>query len=136
VKDDATKEQAREMYVVHQITVREISKRLAIAERTIYNWKKEGDWEKARADLTSAEKALDAELFELARTMSRGIRKDLEAGKKVEDGRYYAMGRLIESAEKARQYSKETPPPSDSPAMTPDQVKDTIVSTLERMLGL
>lgn len=136
MKDDITKDQAREMFIVHQITVREISKRLGLSERTVYNWKKEGEWERERSALTSAEQALDAELFELARTMSRGIRKDLEDGKTVDEGRYFAMGRLIESANKARQYSKDAPPQTDAPSMSPEQIQAQIVVSIERMLGL
>lgn len=136
MKDDATKEKAREMFIVHQITVREISKRTGISERTLYNWKKEGEWERERTALTSAEQALDVELFELARTMSRGIRKDLEDGEKVDEGRYFAMGRLIESANKAREYSKEAVPPSDRAPMSPEEVQAAIVATIEKALGL
>lgn len=137
MKDESLKARAEDLFVVHQLKGREVCTRLGISERTFYNWKKEGEWEKKRAAITSAEEAFHAELFELGKTMARGIRKDIEDGNEVDSSRYYALGRLIETAEKAKKYEKDAPPPSTSaPDLTPEERTQAQATAILKAFGL
>lgn len=108
-KRDELGEQARDLYVVHGMTLRAISQKLVVSERTLQTWKAEERWDESRASVTGSEAGFHAELFELGRVVARKIKDDLQNGKEL-DNRIYHLERIVSTAIKSREYEKETSP--------------------------
>lgn len=100
-------EQARDLYVVHGMTLRAISQKLGVSERTLQTWKAEERWDEARASITGSEAGFHAELFDLGRVVARKIKDDLQNGKEL-DNRIYHLERIVSTAIKSREYEKDT----------------------------
>ena len=100
-------EEAFNLYVHQQFTLREIAKRLPLGEKTLYRWKKEGQWEEKRAEILRKKMLLHEELYDFSRQLMESIRKDLEAGKKVDPGRMYAFARILPLIERVKRYEDE-----------------------------
>lgn len=103
------KEQARNLYVIHQLSLTDIAARLALSTRTLQNWKKDGDWERERSIACGSEGAFHSELFTMGEVLARQIRLDMEAGRTVAPERFTALDRIMTTAERSRKYEKETP---------------------------
>ena len=129
-------EQARDLYVTHCLTLKAISQKLVISERTLHTWKKEEGWDEARALLTGSEMGLHSELFELGRVVARKIREDLQNGKEL-DGRIYHLERIISTATKSREYEKDTqgPTPDADTKSVAERQKSTLAE-IRRVMGL
>lgn len=108
-KRDELGEQARDLYVVHGMTLRAISQKLVVSERTLQTWKAEERWDESRASITGSEAGFHAELFELGRVVARKIKDDLQNGKEL-DNRIYHLERIVSTAIKSREYEKDTVP--------------------------
>lgn len=96
--------EAERLYVVEQSTIAEIASRLRLAEKTVRNWKDEGDWEKKRLQLLKEKQRFDEELYVFARKLLENIRKDMENDVKVDPGRLYAFTRLLPLITKVKDY--------------------------------
>lgn len=127
---------AEDLYCVHQMTLAEISKRLGVAPRTLQNWKAAGNWEARRAALTSSESAFHGELFELGRVMARKIKDDLEKGEEVAPARYFSLGKIIETANKARDYEKQAIPPAPEDHRSPEERQAAYKDRIREIFGL
>lgn len=116
-------------------TIAEIATQLKLAEKTIRNWKAEGEWDRKRAALVKSQTSYHQEVYEFARLLLKSIRDDLENGVKVDPGRMYAWGRLNDSIMKVKKYEDEIGKENvddDKPrGMTPEQVAEA-----RKMLGL
>lgn len=96
--------EAERLYVIEQCTQAEISSRLRIHEKTVGNWKEEGDWESKRAKHLKGKQAFHEELYEFTRLLMRSIKNDIEAGKQVDPGRMFAFNNLVGKLKNVKQY--------------------------------
>lgn len=97
-------EEAERLFVVDQCTVNEIAERLNLAEKTIRNWKAEGDWDHKRKQHLRQKEAFHEELYGFARALMKTIRDDIEGGVKVDSGRLYTLGRILPMITKVKDY--------------------------------
>ena len=56
---------ARQYFVESQMPVSSIAKRLPVTEKTLHNWKKEGNWEQQRANFLRSKYSCYGSLYEL-----------------------------------------------------------------------
>lgn len=54
---------AKELYVIHQLTLAEISRELKVSTRTLQNWKAAGEWDLERTRLGTSESYCHHSLF-------------------------------------------------------------------------
>jgi len=137
-------EQARELYVIHGMTLRAISQKLVVSERTLQTWKSEELWDDAKASLTGSESGFHKELFDLGRVVARKIRDDLQNGKEL-DNRIYHLERIINTAIKSRGYeqlSAETVLKTDATLRgegdkrTPAERRKAALTEIRKAMGL
>lgn len=129
------KEQARNLYVIHQLSLADIADRLGLSTRTLQNWKKDGDWEKERSMACGTEGAFHAELFAMGEVLARQIRLDMEAGRNVAPERFAALDRIVATAERSRKYEKETPKQAKDDR-TPEQKRLDVLLKIKDTLGV
>ena len=96
--------EAERLYVVEQCTIAEIASRLKLGEKTVRMWKEEGDWDRKRKQFLAERQSLAEELFVFARKLARSIMNDWDKGEKVDQGRLYALARLLPMILKVKDY--------------------------------
>lgn len=96
--------EAERLYVVEQMTFSEIASRLNLAEKTIRNWKQEGDWETKRLEYLKEKRQFHEELYHFARKLAKSIENDMDTGKKIDPGRMYAFTRLLPLIYRVKEY--------------------------------
>jgi uncharacterized protein YjcR len=96
--------EAERLYVVEQCTIGEIASRLKLGEKTVRLWKEEGDWDTKRKQFLKERQSLAEELFVFARKLARSIMDDWDKGEKVDQGRLYALARLLPMILKVKDY--------------------------------
>ena len=62
---------ACQYYVECQMSVAEIARRLNVSEKTIFNWKKDGDWEKKREFFLKSQYSTNQTLYELVHLIAQ-----------------------------------------------------------------
>ena len=117
--------EAERLYVVEQCIIAEIASRLRLGEKTVRNWKDEGDWETKRLQYVRSKQTFHEELYEFARKLMNSINEDMEAGEKVETGRLYTLTRLLPMLVKVKDYEDvATKKEADKPSgLTEDVIK-------------
>ncbi len=86
--------EAERLYVQEQLTLAEIASRLDISERTARDWCHQENWKEKRRQHEHAKRGFVAELYGLARSLARSVRRDLDAGMEVSQSRMYGAIRL------------------------------------------
>lgn len=129
------KPRAKELYVVHQMSLADISRQLSISTRTLQNWKAEDNWEIERSQLSGSEKSFHAELFALGEVMTRKIKQDEINGIPVAPERYTALQRIIDTAEKSRKYETAAPKESKD-ELSPAEKQAKVLKEMKRLMGI
>lgn len=129
------KEQARNLYVIHQMSLADIGDRLGLSTRTLQNWKKDGEWERERSQASGTEGAFHSELFAMGEVLARQIKLDLEEGKNVAPERFSALERIMNTAEKTRKYEKESPKQAKD-ERSPEEIRLARLASIREILGV
>jgi transposase-like protein len=96
--------QAKELYCIFGYTKEQISERLGISEKTLYNWRREDEkngtsWEAERKQLAGDKKGLHQNLFKLSDKLVQKLNSDLEAGVEIASKNLNAVTRLLQRIE-------------------------------------
>lgn len=127
--------EAERLYVVEHCTLAEIASRLRLAEKTIRNWKDEGDWDVKRRQLVQSKESLHEELYEFCRALLKSIKKDLEEGKKVDPGRMYAFVNIVSKIGIIKNYEADKASEAKDTQPKGGLSEDTL-KQIEELLGL
>lgn len=95
---------AERLYIIDHCTLGEIASRLRIHEKTVANWKEEGDWENKRKKYLNSRQAFHEELYEFTRKLMRSIENDLDVGNKIDSGRMFAFNGLVGRLKNVKEY--------------------------------
>lgn len=129
------KPKAKELYVIHQMSLADISRAISVSTRTLQNWKAEDNWEIERSQISGGEQTFHAELFALGEVMARKIRLDENNGVKISPERYTALQRIIDTAEKSRKYEKETPK-TKGDDLSPQEKRKKVLDEMKQLMGI
>lgn len=115
MKRDVLMIPAERMFIVEQATIETISSELHIAEKTVRNWKKLGDWDTKRAKYNKVKTDFHEDLYVLARKImkllqievdrlveSAGVGDD-EQDSRIES-RINSLSRLLDKLPKTKDY--------------------------------
>ncbi len=132
------KPEAERLYVQEQCSLAEAAARVGVSERTVRTWAGQDDWQRKRLQFLHGQRALDRELYELARSLVRKLREDLEADREPPAARLYATLRLIGALKPAQAYEQTTR--QAQPAKAPEQAetpvtKETLLQILSDFVG-
>ena len=137
---ETLRKQARDLYTLHGLTLRAISIKIMISERTLGTWKKQDaekgqNWDEIRAIISGAEGGLAEELDHLATVVARKIREDLEKPNGQVDDRVYHLEKLLKSWHLARKKDSMPPPPGKD-TRSPAQRKKDAAKKLDEVFGI
>ncbi len=133
-KKDSLEPQARELFVIHQMSLADISRKLNVSVRTLQDWKKNGDWETQKSSLGGNEKSFHAALFKLGEVIARKITDEEQSGREAAPERYGALNRIIDAAEKSRKYEAVAPKKKEDSRSPEDRQKE-MVRKINEILG-
>jgi uncharacterized protein YjcR len=134
-KKDSLEPQARELFVIHQMSLADISRKLNVSVRTLQDWKKNGDWETQKSSLGGNEKSFHAALFKLGEVIARKITDEELNGSEAAPERYGALNRIIDAAEKSRKYEAIAPVKKED-KRSPEEKGKEALSAISGILGL
>lgn len=97
-------EEAERLYVIEQMSLEEIAKRLKLNRKTVMQWKDLGDWGNKRKTYLRSKQCFHEEMYEFARKLMKDISSDIDAGEKVDVGRMYAFCRILPMFTKVKDY--------------------------------
>jgi len=78
MKKEAYFSTCEHMYVVEQRTIKSIISEIPVAEKTVRNWKKEGNWDRKRRELLEEKTSLTTDLYALARKLTKYIHAEID----------------------------------------------------------
>lgn len=129
------KPKARELYVIHQLSLADISRRLNISTRTLQNWKSDDHWDLERSNISGSENNFHGELFQLGEILARKIKEDIENGIEIEPQRYAALQRIIDTAETSRKYEEKAPKKSKD-EKSPEERQKAALAKMKEIFGI
>ena len=97
-------EEAERLFVQEQCTIGEIENKLPVSEKTIRNWKGEGDWDTKKSKYLENKQAFHEELYAFSRKLMKSIEEDWDAGEQVDSGRLYTLTRMLPLITKVKSY--------------------------------
>lgn len=97
---------AERLYVIDHCTLGEIASRLGIHEKTVANWKEEGDWDNKRRRHLAGKQAFHEELYDFSRKLMQSIKADMDADKEVSPGRFFALTKMLPMLIKTKDYEE------------------------------
>ena len=134
-KKDTHLAEAERMYVIEQMTINEVASKLNLGEKTLRLWKDQEKWEEKRKQFLKSKQAFHEELYEFARELMGGIRRDMANGEKIDTGRMYAFTRMLPSIIKVKEYeeiSNQKRADKEKRGLTPEVIREIE----EKVLGL
>ncbi len=99
--------QAEKMFVENGIPMSGIAKTLDISEKTLREWKKEGDWDRKRLMFLKNQNSCNTELYELLRKLTQKVNEDIDNGVTPEAGILYTIKALAGSLPKIKVYEDQ-----------------------------
>jgi len=128
--------EAERLYVQEQNAPAEIASKLQLGEKTVREWKDEGDWDVKRRQYITHRQAFHEELYDFARELINSIREDMKAGAKVDAGRMYTAARLLPMIIKVKDYEDVKAIKEKDGQPQKDLSEDDIVKLVNRGLGI
>ena len=95
---------AMALYVESFKTVQEICSLLNLEERTVFHWKKEGDWNSYRTEKLKKSKMLHSKLYDIIDKLAEHIRNEIDNGSSVNPTKLYAIVGVIQSLQQIKEY--------------------------------
>ncbi|MGI6394513.1 MAG: phage terminase small subunit-related protein [bacterium] len=96
--------EAERLFVQENYTISEIVAKLRLSEKTIRNWKQDGDWDNKKKQFLTSKMSFHEELYDFVRTLMQSLREDLNAGRKIDTGRMYAFTQLCSKLTNVKKY--------------------------------
>lgn len=129
-------DQAEQLYVVEQLTLREIADRLPVSERTIGDWSREGNWDDKRRQHIESRRMFHEELYSLGRKLIKAVNDDLDAGQEVSHRRLNSIARIVPLLLKAKEYEEVVREHKKEEDEAPDTNTDRVIDLVNQILGI
>jgi hypothetical protein len=136
---------AERMYVVDQMTLNTISTDLKLAEKTVWSWKQDGNWDVKRDQYLKTKTDFHADLYNFARKLMKLIDMDMErmiesplVGDEERDkrleSRINSMSRLLDKLPKTKDYESKIKNEAEAENRA-DVSGDAIAQKVKEILG-
>jgi hypothetical protein len=136
---------AERMYVVDQMTLNTISTDLKLAEKTVWTWKQDGNWDVKRDQYLKTKTDFHADLYNFARKLMKLIDMDMErmiesplVGDEERDkrleSRINSMSRLLDKLPKTKDYESKIKNEAEAENRA-DVSGDAIAQKVKEILG-
>lgn len=126
---------AEKMYVEERIPISGIAIRLGVSEKTLRDWKAEGDWENKKKNYLKTQNSCNIEIYKLVLKLTKKVNEDIDQGIMPEASLLYTIKSLSSTLPKIKSYEdskiQEETDTKDEKASTED-----IVSRVNDILGI
>lgn len=95
---------AERLYIVEQLTIEEVAKKLGVNEKTIRTWKNEGNWDAQKQQYVKSKQMFHEDLYNFARKLMATIETSFEKGEKVDPGRMFTFMKMLPMITKIKEY--------------------------------
>lgn len=127
---------AERLYVIEQMTIEEIAEKLKVNEKTIRNWKTEGNWDLEKIQYVKSKQMFHEDLYNFARKLMATIEDSFEKGERVDPGRMYAFMRMLPMITKIKEYEDIVEKSRPKKATNKGLSKDIIKQIEAEILGI
>jgi len=127
---------AERLYVIEQMTIEEIAEKLKVNEKTIRNWKNEGNWDLEKIQYVKSKQMFHEDLYNFARKLMATIEDSFEKGERVDPGRMYAFMRMLPMITKIKEYEDIVEKSKPKKAANKGLSKDIIKQIEAEILGI
>ncbi len=103
-KKEVLLENAQRLYVIEQMTIDEVARKMEVNERTIRRWKTEHNWDLKKEQYIKTKQMFHEELYNFARKLMISIEYDMENNEKVDPGRMFAFTKTLPLITKIKEY--------------------------------
>lgn len=134
-KKDVHIKQAETMFVIYQMTLKDIAARLSLSYKTVCNWSKDEHWEEKRASALSPSGSLHADIIDVAKNQIAQMRVEMQNGNAIDLERFNGLSKLLESAQRSLKYEREAPP-SSKKKLSPGEQSQQFVKQIRGILKL
>lgn len=126
---------AEKLYIEDRIPLSGISSRLGITEKTLRDWKKEGDWEKKKIQLLKIQNSCNVELHKLVMNLTQKVNDDIASGVAPDAGTLYTIKSLASTLPKLKSY-EDSILQEESKSKEESSSADEIISKVNDILGI
>lgn len=98
---------AQQLYTIQGLTLEEISSRLGITVRTLYEWSKDNDWKSKKQQFIKDKTNFSEEVYSFYMTVQKSIQDDLSNGIEPSLQRVKLLDSLAKNIEKLKKYEAE-----------------------------
>ena len=96
---------ACQYFVECQMSIAEIARRLNVSEKTIHNWKKEGEWDKKREFFLKSQYSTNQTLYELVHLVAKKALDDFKTeGAYPDQKTLYFLMNMADKLDKLKNY--------------------------------
>jgi hypothetical protein len=135
-KKQAYYAQAEKMYVEEKATLSRIYAVLGVSEKTLREWKKEGDWDHKRIQYLKLQNSCNVEMHKMVMNLMQKVNDDIAAGITPEAGILYTIKSLTTTLARMKQY-EDSIIRQESPAEQGEKTSvEEIVSRVNDILGI
>lgn len=106
-KKEVLLENAQRLYVIEQMTIDEVARKMEVNERTIRRWKTEHNWDLKKEQYIKTKQMFHEELYNFARKLMISIEYDMGNNEKVDPGRMFAFTKMLPLITKIKEYEDE-----------------------------
>lgn len=107
--------QAQKLYEIENLNAYEISEKLGISRRTVFNWIKKYNWKKHKISFAEIQNSFPLELQQLASTMINKISQDIDKKRKLSNEELYSVANIVEHINKfEKRADKNFPTPKEN----------------------
>ncbi len=126
-KKEVLLENAQRLYVIEQMTIDEVARKVDVNERTIRRWKTEHNWDLRKEQYIKTKQMFHEELYNFARKLMVSIEYDMDNNEKVDPGRMFAFTKMLPLITKIKEYeddvSKKGTEDTGSKELSPEFMK-------------
>jgi predicted DNA-binding protein YlxM (UPF0122 family) len=117
--------QAQKLYEIENLNADEISKKLEISRRTIFNWIKRFNWKNHKINIAEIQNTFPLELQQLASRIINKVSDDIDKKRKLSNEELYSIANIVEHINKfQKQVAKEISPKENFPKnLTPELIQ-------------
>ncbi len=114
--------QAEQMYLKGS-TVSEISLELGIANRTLFYWKKQYDWDKKRKEAMYNKSLFKEDLQKFAQKLMDKIANSNKTNSQISQAEYYSLVNILNFLPELKENNTQTETPQIKTELSPDFIR-------------
>lgn len=103
-KKQAYYAEAEKLYIENAIPLSGIAKQLEITEKTLREWKTEGNWEEKRKNFIKTKNSCNVELHKMIANLAGQVNQNLKEGMPVDPQMLYGINQLAATMLKLKAY--------------------------------